>query len=326
MWLCVYITYIPSHWLQAVMQKLQPMKLYGVQFFYNIAQMALCSYMCIEAGMQAYRSVSITLAYPSHYHHVSWGEKKIASKHLTNIYPLLVTLTQGYTLLPCEPYNATKPPIGAVLWFFYVSKILDFADTVFIILGKKWKQLSFLHVYHHVTIFLVSSTKKKQMPQDCCVGWPEGCLPTPSSPNQVYWLNLNAGYDGDTYLTVILNGAVHTIMYTYYFLSMHTKDIWWKRYLTLFQIIQFLTMNAQVSKHWLWRKQGLSFWRTTISCANSFFLVAFDSLIPLCSNCPCYYSHCHTGYLHAIHWLQVLLSSNHQIVPHLHPQFVGLIP
>lgn len=39
----------------------------------------------------------------------------------------------------------------------------------------------------------------------------------------MYWLNLNAGYDGDIFLTVILNGAIHTVMYTYYFLSMHTK-------------------------------------------------------------------------------------------------------
>jgi elongation of very long chain fatty acids protein 4 len=118
-------------------------------------------------------------------------------------------------LLPCEPFNTTNPPLGPLLWLFYISKIFDFADTVFIILGKKWSQLSFLHVYHHVTIFLV------------------------------YWLNLNTGYDGDIFLTVILNGAIHTVMYAYYFLSMHTKDIWWKKYLTLFQIIQFLTMNAQ---------------------------------------------------------------------------------
>lgn len=41
---------------------------------------------------------------------------------------------------------------------FYISKIFDFADTVFIILGKKWNQLSFLHVYHHTTIFLVRAS------------------------------------------------------------------------------------------------------------------------------------------------------------------------
>ena len=39
----------------------------------------------------------------------------------------------------------------------------------------------------------------------------------------MYWLNLNAAYDGDVFLTVILNGAIHTVMYAYYFLSLHTK-------------------------------------------------------------------------------------------------------
>jgi hypothetical protein len=62
---------------------------------------------------------------------------------------------QNYTLLPCEPFNVTQPPIANVLWLFYISKVFDFLDTIFIILGKKWTQLSFLHVYHHVTIFLV---------------------------------------------------------------------------------------------------------------------------------------------------------------------------
>lgn len=53
---------------------------------------------------------------------------------------------------------------------------------------------------------------------------------------QFYWLNVNAGYDGDVYLTIVLNGFIHTVMYTYYFVSMHTKDIWWKKYLTLMQV------------------------------------------------------------------------------------------
>ena len=70
------------------------------------------------------------------------------------------------------------------LWLFYASKVLDFVDTFFIVIGKKWKQLSFLHVYHHTTIFLF------------------------------YWLNLHVNYDGDIYLTIVLNGAIHTIMYT----------------------------------------------------------------------------------------------------------------
>lgn len=92
--------------------------LYPLKFMYNIVQVMLCSYMCIEAGIQAYKN--------------------------------------GYTLIPCNDFNHSNPPIGFVLYIFYLSKILDFLDTVFIILEKKWKQLSFLHVYHHTSIFLVS--------------------------------------------------------------------------------------------------------------------------------------------------------------------------
>ena len=162
-----------------MMEKRQAFNLYPLQFVYNIVQIALCSYMCIEAGLQAYRN--------------------------------------GYTLLPCENFSYENPPLGNVLWLFYVSKVLDFMDTVFIILRKKSDQLSFLHVYHHFTIF------------------------------SFYWWNVNCAYDGDIYLTIILNGAIHTIMYTYYFLALHTKDIWWKSYLTSCQLIQFMCMLSQAA-------------------------------------------------------------------------------
>jgi len=121
----------------------------------------------------------------------------------------------GYSAMPCNNFSKESPPLAPLLWLFYISKIFDFLDTVFIILSKKWKQLSFLHVYHHTTIFLI------------------------------YWLNLRVGYDGDIYLTILLNGFIHCIMYMYYFVAMHTKDIWWKKYLTGMQLTQFLLMNAQ---------------------------------------------------------------------------------
>ena len=79
----------------------------------------LCSYMCIEAGVRAYSA--------------------------------------GYSLLPCNKFNHSDPPIAFILYVFYISKILDFLDTFFIIAEKRWKQLRFLHVYHHFSIFLVSS-------------------------------------------------------------------------------------------------------------------------------------------------------------------------
>ncbi|CAM9165048.1 unnamed protein product [Ectocarpus sp. 12 AP-2014] len=160
-----------------VMADMSPIDSYPVRFVYNVVQIILCSYMCVEAFMIAYRN--------------------------------------GYPVLPCAPFDAENPPAANLLWLFYVSKVLDFMDTIFIVMKKSWRQLSFLHVYHHCTIFLF------------------------------YWLNVNAGYDGDVYLTIVLNGFIHTVMYTYYFVSMHTKDIWWKKYLTLMQMIQFVCMTTQ---------------------------------------------------------------------------------
>jgi elongation of very long chain fatty acids protein 4 len=58
---------------------------------------------------------------------------------------------------------------------------------------------------------------------------------------------MNVGYDGDVYLTIVLNGLIHTVMYTYYFVSLHTKDIWWKSALTMSQMVQFVVMNAQAA-------------------------------------------------------------------------------
>jgi elongation of very long chain fatty acids protein 4 len=157
---------------------------YPIKFIYNVSQIFLCAYMTIEAFMIGYRN--------------------------------------SYTPC-CNDYVVDAPPMGNLLWLFYVSKIWDFWDTIFIVLGKKWRQLSFLHVYHHFTIFLF------------------------------YWLNVNSQYDGDVFLTIVLNGFIHTVMYTYYFICMHTKDpktgkslpIWWKSSLTSMQLIQFISMMSQ---------------------------------------------------------------------------------
>ena len=104
--------------------------------------------------------------------------------------------------------------MGQVLYAFYLSKALDFMDTAFIILNQRWKQLSFLHVYHHFMTF------------------------------GLFWVNSRVAYDGAIYVSVLLNSSIHFVMYTYYFLSQHTRDIWWKQYLTMLQILQFVAMIA----------------------------------------------------------------------------------
>lgn len=194
-WLCdfrsagtiaiAYVTFVLVG--SQVMKFLPAIDPYPIKFIYNVSQIFLCAYMTIEAGFIAYRN--------------------------------------DYTAMPCNDFNVKNPPLGNLLWLFYISKVWDFWDTIFIVLGKKWRQLSFLHVYHHTTIFLF------------------------------YWLNANVLYDGDVFLTILLNGFIHTVMYTYYFICMHTKDpktgkslpIWWKSSLTSFQLIQFTLMMSQAS-------------------------------------------------------------------------------
>jgi len=107
--------------------------------------------------------------------------------------------------------------IAHVLHVFYLTKVLDFLDTVFMIVRGKWNQVTFLHVYHHTSIFII------------------------------YWLILNAGYDGDIYGTVVLNGSIHFIMYFYYLFTTFNVTVpkAVKMMVTNMQLIQFVCMMTQ---------------------------------------------------------------------------------
>ena len=121
--------------------------------------------------------------------------------------------------LVCNEFDVSggNRRIANVLHVFYLSKILDFADTVFMVAKGNWRQVSFLHVYHHSSIFMV------------------------------YWLILNSGYDGDIYVTIVLNGFIHFVMYLYYFVTtLNVRvPVTIKKMVTNMQLIQFLCMIAQ---------------------------------------------------------------------------------
>jgi len=93
------------------------------------------------------------------------------------------------------------------VYIFYLSKPYEFVDT-FIMIFKK-RELNFLHVWHHCTTFLlVWVTQVQEM--------------------NIQWISISA------------NCLVHIFMYYYYFVSSLGKQVWWKRYLTLLQIFQFV--------------------------------------------------------------------------------------
>jgi len=99
--------------------------------------------------------------------------------------------------------------LAKVLWLFYFSKIIEFTDTYIMVLKKNNHQVSFLHVYHHVTTFLI------------------------------WWAVIYYAPGGDTYFSAAQNCFIHVLMYGYYLLATLRISAPWKRYLTLAQMVQF---------------------------------------------------------------------------------------
>ncbi|KAH0617926.1 hypothetical protein JD844_016688 [Phrynosoma platyrhinos] len=68
---------------------------------------------------------------------------------------ILATWEGGYNL-QCQNLDSAGEAdirVAKVLWWYYFSKVIEFADTIFFVLRKKNSQITFLHVYHHATMF-----------------------------------------------------------------------------------------------------------------------------------------------------------------------------
>ncbi|XP_034945960.1 elongation of very long chain fatty acids protein 7 isoform X2 [Chelonus insularis] len=117
----------------------------------------------------------------------------------------------------CEPVDYSNSPealrVARGVYMYFLAKISELLDTVFFVLRKKEKQVTFLHMYHHTVMPLISWGATKYYP----------------------------GGHG-TFIGVI-NSFVHIIMYTYYLLAAVFPDyqqyFWWKRYITTLQMGQF---------------------------------------------------------------------------------------
>ncbi|KAL9243716.1 hypothetical protein vseg_017571 [Gypsophila vaccaria] len=113
----------------------------------------------------------------------------------------------------CFPAGDTPPSGPLFFWayVFYLSKFVEFFDTLLIILGgsKSMGRLSFLHVYHHATVVVM------------CYIWLE--------TSQSLFV-----------IALITNTSVHTVMYAYYLLCSLGIRPSWKRLVTDCQIVQFV--------------------------------------------------------------------------------------
>ncbi|VDQ11449.1 unnamed protein product, partial [Trichobilharzia regenti] len=97
------------------------------------------------------------------------------------------------------------------IWLFHVSKVVECLDTFFFIIRGRTHLVTWLHVYHHCTMIPLT------------------------------WAGVKWVAGGELFQPVAVNSSVHVIMYSYYALAalgpQWRKYLWWKRYLTLIQMV-----------------------------------------------------------------------------------------
>lgn len=183
----------------------------------------------VAASMALY--VTFTLYAPRYFRH----KAAMSLKPVLVIYNLCMVVLSAYMFkeflvswylgsynMKCQPMDHSRSPIAMrmvhVCWIFYISKTLELSDTVFMVVRKK-TGLTYLHVYHHCSVLISEWTLVKYCPS------------------------------GHGTFHALCNCFVHTFMYTYYFMSSFPtlkKYLWWKKYLTTLQMIQFVFVIAHV--------------------------------------------------------------------------------
>lgn len=137
-------------------------------------------------------------------------------------YEYLMSGWWGSYSFRCQPVDYSTSPMALRMartcWWYYISKFTEFFDTLFFILRKKTSHVSTLHVIHH------------------------GCMPFS------VWMGMKFAPGGHSTFFALLNTFVHIVMYFYYMISAmgpeYQKYIWWKKYLTSFQMLQFVAIFA----------------------------------------------------------------------------------
>lgn len=142
--------------LPKIMEHRKPFNLKFILRFYNIVQVVFCTYFVVKHNQ------------------------------------LGISLFSGCQCLQPKDSEIMSEGLLEVLNIHYIFifwRLVEFFETIFFILRKKFNQVSPLHVYHHVAVAIL------------------------------LWIHLKFnGGPMDSYIGV-LNSFIHIIMYTYYFLS-----------------------------------------------------------------------------------------------------------
>lgn len=133
-----------------------------------------------------------------------------------------LNFTYTCDLVDYEDRSEAGMRLASAIWLYFFSKVIEFLDTFFFIIRKKNDQITFLHVYHHSTMVFL------------------------------WWIGTRWYAGGSSFFSAMINSFIHVVMYTYYLLSAFgpsmRKYLWWKKYLTAMQLVQFLIILVHVSQ------------------------------------------------------------------------------
>ena len=116
-------------------------------------------------------------------------------------------------------YSSNPKPykIATIIWYTYILKLIDYVETGVFVLRKKNRQISFLHLYHHV------------------------------SSSAMGWFITKYFAHGMSLVVPVINCAIHVVMYIYYLLASigpnvqsHLQPI--KPIITVAQMVQFVAL------------------------------------------------------------------------------------
>ncbi len=169
-------------------------------------------------------------------------------------YELLAnTINTGYDWI-CQAVdygkNEASMRVAAAVWWFYFSKAIQMLDSAFFLLGGRHDQLTFLHVYHHASMF------------------------------SIWWIAANFVPGGSSVLPAAANSVLHIIMKGF---SAATalgckRHVRWKGVLTVLSLLQFcfnLTCAAYVISY----GGALCDYPIWISVAQAVYMVSLIALV-----------------------------------------------